>query len=383
MRRLEGKTVVVGVTGSIAAIEVVKLIRALRRSGADVHAVMSSAACQIVHPRALEYATQNPVITEITGMVEHVKFCGIGGCADALLIAPCTANTVSKIANGIDDTPVTTFAITSIGSGTPVIVAPAMHEAMFNHPIVNQNFAKLRELAHIVEPYIEEGRAKIAEREEIVRAVERVLSKKDLAGKRILVTSGATVESIDPVRILTNRSSGKTGRAIAFEASRRGGQVTIVHNHDVRGLSQIKIESAGDMMKAVLEELSKGYDIFVNSAAISDFTVNRAPAKIKSSSDTVLELRTVPKLTKLVQERYPNLFVVCFKAETNTTNDELIKCARSIDVDIVVANDVTNGGMGTDDNEIFIIHQDVERYRGKKELLAVKIVDAIVRALNK
>ena len=383
MRRLEGKTVIVGVTGSIAAIEVVKLIRALRRSGADVHAVMSSAACQIVHPRALEYATQNPVITEITGMVEHVKFCGIGGCADALLIAPCTANTVSKIANGIDDTPVTTFAITSIGSGTPVIVAPAMHEAMFNHPIVNQNFAKLRELAHIVEPYIEEGRAKIAEREEIVRAVERVLSKKDLAGKRILVTSGATVESIDPVRILTNRSSGKTGRAIAFEASRRGGQVTIVHNHDVRGLPQIKIESAGDMMKAVLEELSKGYDIFVNSAAISDFTVNRAPAKIKSSSDTVLELRTVPKLTKLVQERYPNLFVVCFKAETNTTNDELIKCARSIDVDIVVANDVTNGGMGTDDNEIFIIHQDVERYRGKKELLAVKIVDAIVRALNK
>ena len=383
MRRLEGRTVVVGVTGSIAAVEVVKLIRALRRSGADVHAVMSSAACQIVHPHALEYATRNPVITEITGMVEHVKFCGIGGCADALLIAPCTANTVSKIANGIDDTPVTTFAITSIGSGTPVIVAPAMHEAMFNHPIVNQNFAKLRELAHIVEPYIEEGRAKIAEREEIVRAVERVLSKKDLAGKRILVTSGATVESIDPVRILTNRSSGKTGRAIAFEASRRGAQVTIVHNYDVRGLSQIKIESAGDMIDAVLEELSKGYDIFVNSAAISDFTVNRAPTKIKSSNDTVLELRTVPKLTKLVQERYPNLFVVCFKAETNTTNDELIKCGRSIDVDIVVANDVTSGGIGTDDNEIFIIHQDVKRYRGKKELLAVKIVDAIVRALNK
>ena len=383
MRHLEGRTVVVGVTGSIAAVEVVKLIRALRRSGADVHAVMSSAACQIVHPHALEYATQNPVITEITGMVEHVKFCGIGGCADALLIAPCTANTVSKIANGIDDTPVTTFAITSIGSGTPVIVAPAMHEAMLNHPIVNQNFAKLRELAHIVEPYIEEGRAKIAEREEIVRAVERVLSKKDLAGKRILVTSGATVESIDPVRILTNRSSGKTGRAIAFEASRRGAQVTIVHNYDVRGLSQIKIESAGDMIDAVLEELSKGYDIFVNSAAISDFTVNCAPTKIKSSNDTVLELRTVPKLTKLVQERYPNLFVACFKAETNTTNDELIKCARSIDVDIVVANDVTNGGMGTDDNEIFIIHQDVKRYRGKKELLAVKIVDAIVRALNK
>ncbi|MGB8311173.1 MAG: bifunctional phosphopantothenoylcysteine decarboxylase/phosphopantothenate--cysteine ligase CoaBC [Halobacteriota archaeon] len=383
MRHLEGKTVVVGVTGSIAAVEVIKLVRALRRSGADVHAVMSHAACHIIHPHALEYATQNPVITKITGMVEHVKFCGIGGCANALLVAPCTANTISKIANGIDDTPVTTFAITAIGSGTPVLVAPAMHEAMFNHPIISQNLAKLRELAHIVEPCIEEDRAKIAESEEIVGAVERVLSKKDLVGKRILVTSGATVESIDPVRILTNRSSGRTGRAIAFEAYRRGAQVTIVHNYDVKGLSQIKIESAGDMIDVVLEELAKGYDIFVNSAAISDFTVNRAPTKIKSGNDAILELRTVPKLTKLVQERHPNLFIVCFKAETNTTNDELIRCAQSIDVDIVVANDVTSGGMGTEDNEIFIINQDVERYCGKKELLAVKIVDAIVKALNK
>ena len=383
MRHLEGKTVVVGVTGSIAAVEVIKLVRALRRSGADVHAVMSSAACHIIHPHALEYATQNPVITKITGMVEHVKFCGVGGCAHALLVAPCTANTISKIANGIDDTPVTTFAITAIGSGTPVLVAPAMHESMFKHPVISQNLAKLRELAYIVEPCIEEDRAKIAESEEIIGAVERVLSKKDLVGKRILITSGATVESIDPIRILTNRSSGRTGRAIAFEANRRGAKVTIVHNYDVKGLSQIKIESAGDMIEAVLEELAKGYDIFINSAAISDFTVNRAPTKIKSGNDAVLALRTVPKLTKLVQERYPNLFIVCFKAETNTTNDELIKCAQSIDVDIVVANDVTSGGMGTEDNEIFIINQDVERYGGKKELLAVKIVDAIVKALNK
>jgi phosphopantothenoylcysteine decarboxylase/phosphopantothenate--cysteine ligase len=383
MRHLEGKTVVVGVTGSIAAVEVIKLVRTLRRQGAVVHAVMSRAACHIVHPYALEYATQNPVITKITGMVEHVKFCGIGGCANALLVAPCTANTISKIANGIDDTPVTTFAITAIGSGTPVIVAPAMHESMFKHPVISQNLAKLKKMAYIVEPCIEEDRAKIAENEEIVGTVENVLSKKDLIGKRILITSGATVESIDPIRILTNRSSGRTGRAIAFEANRRGAKVTIVHNYDVKGLSQIKIESARDMIEAVLEELAKGYDIFINSAAISDFTVNRAPTKIKSGNDVNLALRTVPKLTKLVQERYPNLFIVCFKAETNTTKDELIKCAQSIDVDIVVANDVTSGGIGTEDNEIFIINQDVEQYSGKKELLAAKIVDAIVKALNK
>ncbi len=383
MKHLEGKTVVVGVTGSIAAVEAIKLIRALRRSGADVHVVMSRAARRIVHPHALEYATQNPVITEITGMVEHVQFCGIEGSADALLIAPCTANTISKIVNGIDDTPVTTFAVTAIGSEKPVIVAPAMHEAMLKHSIVAQNLAKLRELAYVVEPYIEEDRAKIAEAEEIVVAVEHVLSKKDLVSKKILVTSGATIESIDPIRILTNRSSGKTGRAIALEAYRRGAHVTIVHNGDVKLVDQIKIESAADMIDAVLEELKKGYDIFINSAAISDFTVDLIPTKIKSGEDAVLKLRTVPKLTKLVQERYPNLFVVCFKAETNTNYDELIKCARSIDVDMIIANDVTRGGMGTEDNEIFIVNKGIERYYGEKELLAVKIIDAVVKALNK
>jgi phosphopantothenoylcysteine decarboxylase/phosphopantothenate--cysteine ligase len=383
MKRLEGKTVVIGVTGSIAAVEAIKLTRTLRRNGADVHAVMSRAARHIVHPHALEYATQNPVITEITGMVEHVKFCGIGGCADVLLIAPCTANTVSKIVNGIDDTPVTTFAVTAIGSEKPVVVAPAMHEAMLKHSIVAQNLAKLRELTYVVEPYIEEDRAKIAEAEEIVMVVERVLSKKDLLGKKILVTSGATIESVDPIRILTNRSSGRTGRAIAFEAYRRGAYVTIVHNGDVKLINQIKIESAADMIDAVLEELKKDYDIFINSAAISDFTVDLIPTKIKSGEDAVLKLQTVPKLTKLIRDKYPNLFVVCFKAETNTHYDELIKCARSIDVDMVVANDVTRGGMGTEDNEIFIINQDIERYYGKKELLAVKIIDAIVKALNK
>ncbi len=383
MKHLEGKTVVVGVTGSIAAVESIKLIRALRRSGADVHAVMSRAARHILHPYTLEYATQNPVITEITGMVEHVKFCGIGGRADVLLIAPCTANTISKIVNGIDDTPVTTFAVTAIGSEKPVIVAPAMHEAMLKHSIIAQNLIKLREMTHIVEPHIEEDRAKIAEADEVVVAVERVLSKKDLIGKKVLVTSGATIESIDPIRILTNRSSGRTGRAIAFEAYRRGAQVTIVHNGDVKLVDQIKVESAADMIDAVLEELKKGYDIFINSAAISDFTADLIPTKIKSDDDATLKLQTVPKLTKLVQERYPNLFVVCFKAETNTNYDELIKCARSIDVDMIVANDVTHGGMGTKDNEIFIINQDIERYCGEKEFLAVKIVDAVVKAFNK
>ena len=127
MRSLEGKTIVVGVTGSIAAVETVKLIHELRRKGATIHCVMTDAACKIVHPTALEYATQKPVITQLTGNVEHVTLLGKGGSADLLLIAPCTANTIGKVAHGIDDTPVTTCAVTALGSGKPVVIVPAMH----------------------------------------------------------------------------------------------------------------------------------------------------------------------------------------------------------------------------------------------------------------
>jgi len=133
---LSGKCIVVGVTGSIAAVRIVDLIRDLIRRGAEVHAVMSPCARQILHPNALEYASANPAIQKITGRVEHVEFCGVGGKADLLLIAPATANTIGKIACGIDDTPVTTFATTAIGSGKPVMVVPAMHEAMYRHPVV-------------------------------------------------------------------------------------------------------------------------------------------------------------------------------------------------------------------------------------------------------
>jgi len=382
MKSLEGKTVIVGVTGSIAAIETIKLIRELRRRGAMVHVVTTPAARQILHQNALEYASQNPVINELTGKVEHVAFLGKDGSADMLLIAPCTANTIGKVAHGIDDTPVTTCAVTAMGSGKPVVMVPAMHLSMYSQPLVRENINRLEELVHFVWPRLEEDRAKFADIREILLTVERLLSQGDLAKKKVLITSGATIEAVDPIRILTTRSSGRTGREIAYEAFRRGADVTIVHRSSAQLVNQIRVESAAEMSDAVLAELEKGYDIFINAAAISDFTVDKHDEKIRSGQALHLLLKNVPKLTDMVRATYPHLFIVCFKAETNTTPDELIDCARSIPVDLVVANDVTVRGMGTKDNEIYIVNSRVERYQGDKEYLAVKIIDAVVQRMN-
>jgi len=382
MSSLEGKTVIVGVTGSIAAVETIKLIHKLRRKGATVHVVTTPAAQRILHPNALEYASQHPVINELTGKVEHVAFLGTDGSADMLLIAPCTANTIGKVARGIDDTPVTTCAVTAMGSGKPVVIVPAMHLSMYSQPFVRENINRLGDLVHFVWPRLEEDRAKFADTSEIVLTVERLLSRWDLAKKKVLITSGATIEAVDPIRILTTRSSGRTGREIAYEAFRRGADVTIVHQGNAQLVNQIHVESAAEMSQAVLTELAKGYDIFINTAAISDFTVDKRDEKIRSCQPLHIEFSNVPKLTNIVRAKYPHLFIVCFKAETNSTPDELVECARSIPVDLVVANDVTVRGMGTKDNEIYIVDSDVKRYQGDKAFLAVKIIDAIVMKMN-
>jgi phosphopantothenoylcysteine decarboxylase/phosphopantothenate--cysteine ligase len=383
VRSLEDKTIIVGVTGSIAATETIKLIHQLRRKGATVHAVMTSAARQVLHPNALEYATQNPVIDKLTGKTEHVAFLGMQGSADLLLIAPCTANTIGKVARGIADTPVTTCALTALGSHKPVIIAPAMHGSMYSQVLVEENLARLKGQVNFVWPRFEEGKAKIAEISEIVLTVERLLSERDLEGKKVLITSGATMEALDPIRILTTKSSGKMGRAIAYEAARRGAEVTIVHNGNVSFVKQLYVESAAEMCEAVLAELKKGYDVFINAAAISDFTVNKRSEKIRSGRTLQLELKSVPKLTDVVRKKYPHLFVVCFKAETHSTPEALVECARSIPVDLVVANDVTVRGMGTDDDEIYIVNSQVERHEGDKTYLAVKIVDALVQRMDR
>jgi phosphopantothenoylcysteine decarboxylase/phosphopantothenate--cysteine ligase len=381
---LEGKTIVLGITGSIASVRCVELARELRRHGACVHAVMTQSAQKILHPEAMHYATGNRVITEITGDVEHVEFCGIGGRASLFLIAPCTANTIGKIARGIDDTPVTTFATTAFGSGIPIMVVPAMHESMYNHPIVIENLGKLTELGvESINPILEEGAAKIAANDEIVLRAEKTLGKKSLEGKRILITGGATVETIDPVRILTNRASGKTGIELALEAFRRGADVALVHRGclGIQGICEFNVESAADMTETVIEELAKGYDLLISSAAISDFTVKPSNIKIKSGKEVTLTLKPAPKLIKEVRLKYPDLKIIGFKAETGVIENQLIEMARrsmeSSKLSMVVANDVSRGGMGTDENDVYIIDDAVRRVSGNKRQIAIEIMDKV------
>ncbi|HMB45220.1 MAG TPA: bifunctional phosphopantothenoylcysteine decarboxylase/phosphopantothenate--cysteine ligase CoaBC [Candidatus Methanoperedens sp.] len=383
-KSLEEKTIVLGITGSIASVRCVELARELRRRGADVHAVMTDAARRIIHPEAMRYATGNAVITEITGNVEHVDFCGFGGRASLLLIAPCTANTIGKIANGIDDTSVTTFTATAFGSGIPIVIVPAMHESMYDHPIVIENIGKLTGLGvEFVNPVTEEGAAKIAGNEEIVLRVERALGKNTLAGKKILITGGATAEAIDPIRILTNRASGRTGVELALAAFRRGADVTLVHRGciGIQGICEFYVESAADMTGTVIEELGKGYDLLISAAAISDFTVSPSKDKIKSAKELTLRLKPAPKLIKEARRKYPGLNIIGFKAETGITEDELIKRARksmdSSHLCMVVANDVSSGGMGTEENDVYLIDGSVKPVSGTKRQIAIEIMDKV------
>lgn len=297
MKTLSGKTVVLAVTGSIAAVETVKLAHALRRRGATVQAVMTGAAAGIVHPDALTYATGRPAITRITGMVEHVLYCGEGGEADLLLVAPATANTIGKMACGIDDTPVTTFATTALGRGMPVVVVPAMHESMYRHPGVAENLRRLRSWGiDVVDPRIEEGKAKIADTDTIVLHAERAVSGVPLAGRRVLVTSGACAEPLDDVRVLTTRSTGRMGRALALEAFRLGAEVTVVHAGSIPCVRNVHATTATEMRQAVLSVCREGVDIYVSAAAISDYAPERREGKIPSGSPLTVRLDPLPKV---------------------------------------------------------------------------------------
>jgi phosphopantothenoylcysteine decarboxylase / phosphopantothenate---cysteine ligase len=389
---LAGKTIVLGVTGSIAAVRVVELARELIRNGAEVHAVMTDAARHILHPDALHYATGNPVITELGGRVEHVEFCGLQGRADLLLIAPTTANTIGKIACGIDDTAITSFATTALGSGMPLMIVPAMHESMYRHPAVVENLIKLKGWGvSIVGPRLEEGIAKIAANEEVVLEVERVLGTKSLEQRRVIITSGSTAESLDPIRILTNRASGKTGRELALEAYRRGAEVTLVHRGrlGLSGIREIFVESAAEMLDTVLSELETGYNILISAAAIADYTAEPSSEKIKSGGEFVLRLKPTRKLIKECREKYPDLVIIGFKAETGVGREELLKRAAATlegsKLNLIAANDVGKGGMGTEDNELYLIGTEKGKFghiSGSKRKLAAFILKEAAELLK-
>ena len=386
-KKLEGKKIVLGVTGSIAAVETVKLARELRRRGAEVIAVMSKAARKIVHPYALEFATQNKVVTEITGKVEHVKYLGLEGYADLYLIAPSTANTISKIANGIDDTTVTTMATAALGSKKPIVIVPAMHGGMYENKAVKENLEKLEELGiEIVSPKFEENKAKFPDIEIICLHVERALYPKEMKGKRVIVTSGPTYEQIDPIRFISNKSSGIMGKEIALEFWRRGAEVVVItskpSNLNLPDFKEIKVWSVKDMLEETLKEVKKGCDLFVSAAAASDFIVEMAESKIKTTDELTLKLKAAPKVLWEVRKIYDGK-VIGFKAETGVSDDELYRIAHdkktNDKIEMIVANDVLERGMGTIDTRVLVItNKRVEWIEGLKPDVAERIVEIYV-----
>lgn len=375
---LAGKEIIVAVTGSIAAVETVKLIHALRRRGAGVQAVMSTAAEGIITPDALTYASGRDAITRLSGRVEHVTFCGDGGSADLLLIAPCTANTLSKIACGIDDTPVTTFATTALGSGKPVIIVPAMHHSMYRHPALGENIRKLRSWGvGIIEPRIEEGKAKIADTDEIVLYCERAILGKPLAGRRVLITSGPCREPVDDVRVLTTRSSGQMGRALALQAFRLGADVTVVHRDTFPCVTNVKSDTAAEMRAAVLSHLkkNKGTGIYISAAAISDFAPEQQDAKIPSGKPAAIRLDPLPKLLDEVLANYSAL-VVAFKLDREP--EKKAKAMIEKGVSLVLMN--PPGTMGsTHGDYVQLSAQGRVPCSGTKEEIAAIVWETIIR----
>jgi len=384
---LEGVNVVVGVSGSIAAVKTVELAHELRRQGASVRAVMTDSATGIVHPWAVEFATEADVVTELTGRVEHVELCGVDGWGDVLLLAPATANTVGKVAAAIDDTPVTTTATTALGAGLPVVVAPAMHEPMYDHPGVLEAIERVESWGvDFVDPRIEEGKAKIATEEAIVTAVARAAGERPLAGRHVVVTAGATTESVDPVRTLSNRASGRTGRAVARACHVLGADVTLVQDGpEVPYASVEQVESAAEMTAAVAD-VAADADALVSAAAISDYTVEAADEKLRSGQARLtLELEPTPKLIDTVRESHPDLPIVGFKVESSGGDEELLARARDLidraDLSFVVANDASV--MGEAETRALVVEvDDHSEYTGDKPGLGVAVAEKLAEKLG-
>jgi phosphopantothenoylcysteine decarboxylase/phosphopantothenate--cysteine ligase len=387
---LKDKKIVLCVTGSVAAIEAPKLARELRRSGTEVFCVMSKSATGIIHPDVLEWASEQEVVTKLTGKVEHVKLAGdTPEKADLVVVAPCTANTLGKIAAGIDDTPVTTLVTTALGSRIPVLVVPAMHGSMYKHPIVLENIAKLKKFNVVVmDPKIEEGKAKFPDIARVVAAAKGCLSKKDLVGKKILVTAGPTAEDIDDIRYISNESSGKMGVWLAEEAVLRGASVVLVRGHTLVEpncvLKDIKVKSAQELFAAVKENID--VDVIIHAAAVSDYTVEKQSGKISSEKGLALELTPATKVLEKIKGLNSSVFLIGFKAEWNVSKDQLVKRAfdklKVAKANLIVANDVGKEGIGIgyDKNEVYIIDtkEQVSHFGpAHKRDIANKILDML------
>ncbi len=393
---LKGKKIALCITGSVAAVESAQIARALMRHGADIFCVMSNASQKIVHPHLMEWATGNPVVTELTGQIEHVTLAGKHDeHVDLVLIAPSTANTIGKIANGIDDTPVTTTASSALGASIPLMIVPAMHVSMYDHPAVIENIEKLKKMGvEFIEPKLEEAKAKIPDVKIIVDSVIGRLGPRDLLNKHFVLTAGPTRGWIDRVRFITNPSSGKMGIAIARELLNRGASVSLilgpVSETPPAGAKITRVETTQEMLDATLSEVAALKPIaLISSAAVLDYVPSEKDDRKRPSGEPFsVDFVPTPKIIDAVRAKHKDLIIIGFKVESGVTDEELEKSARqkmqSGVCNLVVANDAQRKGVAfaTDTNEVIIVGENGYSLKlplASKRDIAKGIVDAIAQ----
>ncbi|HEX7831851.1 MAG TPA: bifunctional phosphopantothenoylcysteine decarboxylase/phosphopantothenate--cysteine ligase CoaBC [Thermoanaerobaculia bacterium] len=388
--------IVLGVSGGIAAYKAPELVRRLQDAGAVVRVILTPNAARFVSPLSLAAVSNHGVIVEQWGEsdrggVDHIE---LARWADLLLIAPATANVIAKLAAGIADDALTTYAL---AHRTATLVAPAMNTFMLAHPTVQQNIETLRTRGvGIIEPVDgllacgEEGAGKMPDVPVLVDFVRAHFAGRDLEGKNVLVTAGPTREPIDPVRYISNRSSGKMGYAIAEAAQRRGANVTLISGPTARtapaGVNITRVRTASEMHAAVMAAATQN-QIVIKAAAVADFApVHVADRKIKKRDDSdvmTIELRKNPDILADVAKLDPRPFIVAFAAETDSVEEHAREKLQRKGADLIVANDVADASIGfdSDQNEVMVIGRDgvVTRIaKAPKHVIADRLLDVIV-----
>lgn len=377
---LKGKKIVLCITASVAAYKAVDLSRMLMRNGAEVYPVMSkSTKSRLLTEEIMNWATGNKTVSELTSDLEHIALANYGK-SDIVVVYPCTANTLGKFANGIEDNPVTTVLSVAFGSRIPIVIAPAMHEAMYENIIISENIKKLKSLGvSVLEPSITEDKAKVISAEKVVQfVIDKIGIKKGkiMSGINVLVTAGSTVEFIDSVRILTNLSSGKMGLNIAQQCLDKCFNVTFVYGHgslnipDDPRMNIIRIKTTEEMLKVVKERiLNEKQHIVFHAAAVADFSILHSSKKMPNKMDTrngtkTIKLVPTTKIVDKIKQFDNNIFLVAFKAEYGISKELLVKRAlaklNECNGDLIVANDVSRKGcdFGSDTNEVYIIDKE-------------------------
>ena len=366
---LAGRRIVLGVSGGIAAYKAVELCRRLVDAGAHVSPVMTEDASRFVGPVTLSALASEKVRTSLWDEAEAIPHTHLGQGADLVVVAPATARVIGKYVAGISDDLLTA---TLLATRAPVVICPAMHTEMWEHPAVQDNVATLRRRGvHVVDPEVgplaggDVGAGRLADPEVIVAAIERALGPADLAGLRILVTAGGTREPIDAVRVITNRSSGKQGYAIAAEAAARGATVTLVTTVELpapAGVEVVRVATAAEMERAVVPR-QPDLDVIVMAAAVADFRPKEPPARKLKKDEGVPEIVLEPThdfLVDLGRAKPDGQVLVGFAAETDDVRANALDKLRRKQLDLIVANDVSapETGFEHDTNAVTIFGAD-------------------------